>query len=128
MVVLGERKKRRKCPSKIPWDGQPNATPESDSASGVSHLIEEMGRSMLGTEPLSANASSPEMALRAAVLRQAIRDSQGDSRDAESAKMWFRGDQNSCEGFSFIEICESLSFDPDVAIKKIRGVVKLGNH
>ena len=125
---MGDRKQRQKCPSDIPWGGHKNATPESDSLDGVAILVEEMGRTAIGTEPTVAAAPSPEIALRAAVLRQAIRDSQGNSKDALSANSWFMGNHSSCEGFSFVEICESLSFDPKLTIKKIRGVSKLGNH
>ena len=120
VVVLGEQKKRQKCPSKIPWEKDSNATPESDAMQSVVYIAEDIQRSAIGTEPSGLTASSPEMALRAAVLRQAMRDSQTDSRDSRTAVSWLMGEHDSCEGFSFVEICESLSFNPEIAREKIR--------
>ncbi len=61
-----------------------------------------------------AHADDPEKSLRLAVLIQAIKDSLTKKKpeDQKNARLWFNGKLNSEPTYSFVEICETLNFDP----------------
>lgn len=111
-----------------PSFGHATATPESDAREGVGVLTGAIGKSRIGTDPPASRVSSPHVSLRAAVLRQAIRDAQSANRESSIAVSWIYGQHESAEGFSFVEICDSLAFDPDAARKKIGDKIKIGNN
>jgi hypothetical protein len=73
----------------------------------------------LGTEVTSWSGWNPDIALRVAVLRQAIRDHGLGGELGENALAWISGHLDSCAGFSFEEICDSLDFDAREARSRI---------
>ena len=73
----------------------------------------------LSTEVTSWSGWNPDIALRVAVLKQAIRDRGLGGDLGENALIWISGRLDSCAGFSFEEICDSLAFDVGEARSRI---------